>query len=118
MNSIQGLWISMALLAGDMPLVPAAAALYAKLGRVSALRAFNAITGILILLGTAHAFLMAWQLTRTERNFKFCRAHSALTLLGWMVYTVIALFVNQGEVTTRFTPKWRQCGPRFAFTPN
>jgi hypothetical protein len=84
MNSIQGLWISMARLAGEqwyrpawwpyqdagmpfehlyMPLVPAATALYAAAGHVSASRAFNGITGILYCLGPLTMFLMAWRLT-------------------------------------------------------
>jgi hypothetical protein len=85
MNSLQGLWISIARLAGEhcyrpawwpyhdagepfehtyMPLVPAATALYARLGHVSASRAFNGITGILYCLGPLTLFLLAWQMTR------------------------------------------------------
>jgi hypothetical protein len=84
-NSLQGLWISIARLAGEhwyrpawwpyqdsgepfentyMPLVPAATALYAGVGHVSASRAFNAVTGIIYCLGPLTLFLMAWQMTR------------------------------------------------------
>jgi len=84
-NSIQGLWISMAELAGEhwyrpswwpfhdggmpfehtyMPLVPAATAVYAKLAGCSPSRAFNAITAIVYCLGPLTLFLMAWQMTR------------------------------------------------------
>src|ERR1044071_5307193 len=76
-NSIQGLWISMASLAGEhwfrpswwpfhdggmpfefayMPLVPAATALYAKLAGCSPSRAFNGVTGIIYCLGPATLF--------------------------------------------------------------
>jgi hypothetical protein len=85
MNSLQGLWISMARLAGEhwfrpswwpyqdagepfehayMPLVPAATAVYANVGRVSASRAFNTVTGILYCLGPMTLFVMAWIMTR------------------------------------------------------
>ena len=85
MNSMQGLWISMARLAGEhwfqpawwpfqdggmpfehtyMPLVPGSTALYAKLAHVSAARAFNTITGIVYCLGPLTLFLMAWGMTR------------------------------------------------------
>lgn len=85
MNSIQGLWISMARLAGEhwyrpawwpyhdggepfehtyMPLVPGATALYAKLAQVSPSRALNALTGIFYCLSPVTLFLMAWQMAR------------------------------------------------------
>ncbi|MGH9660128.1 MAG: hypothetical protein ACRD96_16385, partial [Bryobacteraceae bacterium] len=84
-NSIQGLWISMAGLAGEhwyrpswwpfhdggmpfehsyMPLVPGAIAVYSKLAGCSPTRAFNAIAGIVYCLGPLTLFLMAWRLTR------------------------------------------------------
>src|SRR5205809_5707830 len=71
-NSLQGLWISMAGLAGEhwfrpswwpfhdggipfehtyMPLVPAATALYAKVAQCSPSRAFNTVTGVIYCLG-------------------------------------------------------------------
>jgi hypothetical protein len=93
-NSIQGLWISMARLAGGhwfqpswwpyhdggipfehtyMPLVPGATALYAKLGHVSAARAFNAIAGVVYCLAPVALFVMAWRMTRLA-GVSFCAA--------------------------------------------
>jgi hypothetical protein len=84
-NSIQGLWISLAGLAGEhwyrpswwpfhdggmpfehayMPLAPGITAVYAKVAGCSPMRAFNAITGIVYCLGPLTLFLMAWQMTR------------------------------------------------------
>src|SRR5258706_1192177 len=85
-NSIQGLWISMATLAGEhwyrpswwpfhdggmpfehayMPLVPALTALYAKLAGCSASPAFNRLTGIVYFLGPVTLFLMPLPITRS-----------------------------------------------------
>src|ERR1044071_4151336 len=71
-NSIQGLWISMARLAGEhwfrpswwpyqdagvpfehtyMPLVPASSALLARIGHISAARAFYSVMGAVLCLG-------------------------------------------------------------------
>ena len=84
-NSIQGLWIAMARLAGEhwvlpswwpyhdggipfeytyMPLVPGLTALYARLAGCSAARAFNATTGIVYCLGPVAMFVMARRMTR------------------------------------------------------
>ena len=84
-NSIQGLWIAIARYAGEhwfrpawwpyhdagmpfehtyMPLVPAATAVWACVRHVSAARAFNAVTGMVYILGPLALFVMAWQLTR------------------------------------------------------
>ena len=84
-NSIQGLWISMARLAGEhwfrpswwpyqdagvpfehtyMPLVPAASAVLAKLARVSAARAFHSVMGLVLCLGPVTLFLMIWRMSR------------------------------------------------------
>src|SRR4051794_12775979 len=83
-NSIQGLWISMARLAGEqwfrpswwpyqdagvpfehtyMPLVPAAAALLAKLAHWTAARAFFSIMGLVLCLGPMTLFVMIWRMT-------------------------------------------------------
>ena len=83
-NSVQGLWIAMARLAGEhwyrpawwpfqdggipfehtyMPLVPGVTALYAKIAHCSAARAFNAISGIVYCLGPLALFVMAWRMT-------------------------------------------------------
>src|SRR5258706_8050554 len=83
-NSIQGLWISMAGLAGEhwfrpswwpfhdggmpfehayMPLVPGATAAIAKVAGVSPARAFNGLTGLLYCLGPVTLFLMACRMT-------------------------------------------------------
>lgn len=84
-NSIQGLWISMARLAGEhwfrpawwpyqdagvpfehtyMPLVPAATALLAKIARVSPARAFYSVMGLVLCLGPVTLFLMIWRMAR------------------------------------------------------
>jgi hypothetical protein len=83
-NSIQGLWISMARLAGEhwyrpawwpfhdggmpfehayMPLVPGVTAVWAKLAGWSASRAFNAVTGMVYCLGPLTLFVLAWRMT-------------------------------------------------------
>jgi len=84
-NSIQGLWISMARLAGEhwfrpswwpyqdagvpfehtyVPLVPASSALLAKLARVSTARAFYSVMGLVLCLGPVTLFVMIWRMTR------------------------------------------------------
>ena len=86
MNSVHGLWMSMARLAGEhwyrpswwpyfdggipfehayMPLTPAFTALYAKIAGCSVARAFNAITGLAYCLGPIALFAMAFVLTRS-----------------------------------------------------
>jgi hypothetical protein len=85
MNSIQGVWIAMANLAGEhwykptwwphwyngmpfeytyAPLVPALSAAIARLSGVSAAHGFQIVSGGVYCLGPAALFLMAWQLTR------------------------------------------------------
>jgi hypothetical protein len=84
MNSLQGLWISMARLAGThwfwpawwpyqdggvpfehtyMPLVPASAAVLSHLTQVSAARAFFSVMGIVVTLGPATLFVLLWRLS-------------------------------------------------------
>lgn len=84
-NSIQGLWISMARLAGEhwfrpawwpyqdggvpfehtyMPLVPALSALLAKIAQVSPARAFHSVMGLVLCLGPMTLFLMIWRMSR------------------------------------------------------
>ena len=84
-NSIQGLWISMARLAGEhwyrpawwpfqdagvpfehtyMPLVPASTALCAKVAHCSPARAFHIVMGIVYCLGPVTLFLMAWRMSQ------------------------------------------------------
>src|SRR4051794_29394586 len=97
-NSIQGLWISMARLAGEhwfrpawwpyqdagvpfehtyMPLVPASAAILAKIAHVSAARAFNSVMGLVLCLGPVILFLMIWRLSRMPGcAFWACLAYS------------------------------------------
>src|SRR3954469_6496259 len=78
-NSIQGLWISMARLAGEhwirpawwpyqdagvpfehtyMPLVPAASAVLGKAAHVSPARGFFSVMGLVLCLGPATLFLL------------------------------------------------------------
>ncbi len=97
-NSLQGLWISMARLAGEhwfrpswwpfqdagvpfehtyMPLVPAATALLAKLAHVSAARAFFTATGLALCLGPITLFLMIWRMSAAPGcAFWSCLAYS------------------------------------------
>lgn len=84
MNSLQGLWISMARLAGEhwfrpswwpyqdggvpfehtyMPLVPAASALVAKLAHLSASRGFYIVMALMLCLGPLSLFLMIWRMS-------------------------------------------------------
>jgi hypothetical protein len=83
-NSIQGLWISMARLAGEhwfrpswwpyqdagvpfehtyMPLLPASSAIVAKLAGVPAARAFFTVMGMVLCLGPVTLFLMLWRMS-------------------------------------------------------
>ena len=83
-NSLQGLWISMARLAGEhwfrpawwpyqdgglpfehtyMPLVPASAAMLAKLAHVTPARAFYAVMGLVICAGPLTLWVMIWRFT-------------------------------------------------------
>ncbi len=85
MNSMHGFWIALAERAGNswlhpswwpywdcgipfeatyLPLIPAATALWAKLGAVPQALAFNGITGVVYCLGPLSLFLMVWLLTR------------------------------------------------------
>jgi hypothetical protein len=84
-NSLQGLWISMARLAGEhwfrpswwpyhdggipfehsyMPLVPAASALIGWLAGVSPARAFHTFMGLVLCFGPLTLFVMAWRITK------------------------------------------------------
>jgi len=83
-NSIQGLWISMARLAGEqwfrpswwpyqdagvpfehtyMPLVPATSALVATLAHISAARAFYIVMALVLCLGPVTLFVMIWRMS-------------------------------------------------------
>lgn len=83
-NSIQGLWIAMARLAGEqwwrpswwpyqdagmafeylyMPLTPAATALLAWIGHVSAARAFHFLMALVYCFGPVTLFAMAWRIS-------------------------------------------------------
>src|SRR5205823_8324877 len=83
-NSLQGLWISMARLAGEhwfrpawwpyqdagvpfehtyMPLVPASSALLSKIAGVSAARAFHSVMGLVLCLGPVTLFIMIWRMS-------------------------------------------------------
>ena len=85
-NSVHGLWMSMARLAGEhwfrpswwpyfdggipfehayMPLIPALTAVSAKLSGASVAHAFNMITGLAYCLGPLALFAMAFVLTRS-----------------------------------------------------
>jgi hypothetical protein len=97
-NSIQGLWISMARLAGEhwfrpswwpyqdsgmpfehtyMPLVPAASALLAIIAGVSAARAFHGIMGLVLCFGPVTLFLMIWRMSGMPGYaFWVCMAYS------------------------------------------
>jgi hypothetical protein len=84
-NALQGLWISMARLAGEhwfrpawwpyqdggmpfehtyMPLAPAASAVLAKVGGVSAARGFFSFMGLVLCLGPVTLFFLIWRLSR------------------------------------------------------
>jgi hypothetical protein len=84
MNSLQGLWISMARLASShwfwpawwpyqdggvpfehtyMPLVPASAALLSHIAMVSPARAFFSVMGLVVTLGPVTLFLLIWRLS-------------------------------------------------------
>ena len=88
-NSVHGLWMSMARLAGEhwfrpswwpyfdggipfehayMPLAPALTALYAKLAGSSVAHAFNVITGLAYCLGPLALFAMALTAKRTRKK--------------------------------------------------
>jgi hypothetical protein len=84
MNSLQGLWISMARLAGShwfwpawwpyqdggvpfehtyMPLVPASSAILSHMLHVSPARAFFSVMGLVVTLGPVTLFLLIWRLS-------------------------------------------------------
>ncbi|MEO8368455.1 MAG: hypothetical protein ABI806_04590 [Candidatus Solibacter sp.] len=84
MNSLQGLWISMARLAGEhwfrpswwpyqdggvpfehtyMPLIPATTALLAKFWGVPVQRAFYSVMGVTVCLGPLTLFVMVWRMS-------------------------------------------------------